>query len=177
MVSELLAIFAALDASALLRTLAAYRRTGRKGYSLTALWQAYLASYYLNLSCTNDLIRHLQDNPLLAAVCGFDSLPSRWTFNRFYNRLSHHADQVQELIASLSDELARLLPGFGKQLAIDSTIVLAYSNPDKQTKEGGISDPDASWTTKSYKKGSHQGREENQGNQVSKDGKKEWFFG
>jgi hypothetical protein len=59
---------------------------------------------------------------------------------------------VQELIASLSDALACLLPDFGKQLAIDSTIVLAYPNPNKQTKVGGLNDPEASWTTKSYKR-------------------------
>jgi hypothetical protein len=110
-------------------------------------------------------------------VCGFDNLPSRWTFNRFYNRLSQHSDQVQELIASLTDELALLLPDFGKQLAIDSTIIEAYSNPDKQTKEGGLSDPDASWTTKSYNKGSPHGGREEQANQVSTEGKKAWFFG
>jgi IS5 family transposase len=75
---------------------------------------------------------------------------------------------VQELIASPSDALARLLPDFGKQLAIDSTIVLAYSNPDKQTKAGGLSDPEASWTTKSYKKGAHL---------EGKESRKEWFFG
>jgi hypothetical protein len=57
---------------------------------------------------------------------------------------------VQELIASLSNALACLLPDFGKQLAIDSTIVLTYPNPNKQTKVGGLNDPEASWTTKSY---------------------------
>jgi hypothetical protein len=75
---------------------------------------------------------------------------------------------VQELIASLSDALACLLPDFGKQLVIDPTIVLAYSNPDKQTKAGGLSDPEASGTTKSYKKGAHP---------EGKESKKEWFYG
>ncbi len=173
----MLAIFDTLYDSELLQTLASYRWTGRKGYSLKALWHAYIASYYLNLSCTNDLIRHLQDNDSLAAVCGFDKLPSRWTFNRFWNRLSHHAGQVEEILTSLTDELATLLPDFGKQLAIDSTIVEAYSNPDKKTKEGTVSDVDASWTAKSYNKGTHQSGKGGKSSKASTDVKKEWFFG
>ena len=84
---------------------------------------------------------------------------------------------MQKVIAGLTDELASLLPGFGKQLAIDSTIVEAYANPNKKTKEGGVSDPDASWTAKSYSKGSHQAGQESRGDNVSKEKKKEWFFG
>ncbi len=82
---------------------------------------------------------------------------------------------MEKIITSLTDELGSLLPDFGKQLAIDSTIVEAYSNPDKKTKEGMVSDVDASWTTKSYNKESHQKGEG--GSKASKDVKKKWFFG
>jgi hypothetical protein len=78
---------------------------------------------------------------------------------------------VEKIISSLTDELGSILPDFGKQLAMDSTIVEAYSNPDKKTKEGKVSDVDASWTTKSYNKETHLNGTR------SKDVKKKWFFG
>lgn len=74
------------DADAeLLERLQDYRRyTGRLGYPPRRLWRAYIAKYVLNLRDSNDLIRRLQDDPGLRAVCGFgDQLPHRTTFNRF----------------------------------------------------------------------------------------------
>jgi hypothetical protein len=74
-VAELLAIFDSLDDRELLRTLASCRLTGRKGYSLTALWRAYITSYYLNLSCTND--RWLADDVQWADQVSLRQTP-RW---------------------------------------------------------------------------------------------------
>ena len=74
------------DADAeLLERLQDYRRyPGRPGYPLRSFRRAYIARRVLNLRDTNDLIRRLQDDPGLRAVCGFgDLLPHRTTFNRF----------------------------------------------------------------------------------------------
>ena len=134
----------------ILARLQLYRWTGRPGHSLSALWRAYAASYYLHLPHTNALIRRLQDDEQLRDACGFDELPSRWTFNRFFNRLSDHADLVREAMDSITDAVAAQLPGFGQTVAVDSTTVRSHSNPNKGT------DPDASWTAKEYVKGRKQ---------------------
>ena len=143
---ELSAIFSAIDDEPLLSALARYRWTGRPGWSLRALWRAYIAGYTLGLPTTNALVRRLQDDPALREVCGFTggALPSRWTFNRFVSRLSHHADAVERVLAALTDRLHELLPDFGKGLALDASTVRSWSNPDKPR----ISDPEASWTGK-----------------------------
>lgn len=149
----------AVDAAPLLYRLAEYRwYVGRKGYSLAALWRAYLASFVLGLPSTNALIRRLQDDPELRLLCGFNKLPHRTTFNRFIRRLDSHIDLVNDCLASLTDQLAEQLPGLGEKVAVDSTTVRSHSNPGRKNAAGQVSDPEASWTVKPSAR-SHDGRE------------------
>lgn len=99
------------------------------------------------MDSTNDLIRRLQDEPALRAVCGFgDQLPHRTTFNRFISRLSDHSDLVEQCINGITTTLEDLLPGFGTEIAIDSTFVPTFSNPNKSSKVTGLpTDPEAAW--------------------------------
>ena len=140
----------AIDASALLSRLSEYRpRQGRAGYSTAAMWRAYAASFLLNHASTNSLIRALEDDPLLRKVCGFSELPHRTTFNRFIQRLSRHADLVEQALAGITEQLRALLPDLGRQVAIDSTVVRSHSNPNRKR----LSDPEASWTVKNSARG------------------------
>ena len=77
-------------------------------------------------------------------TCEFSTLPHRTTFNRFINRLALHRDLVEECMATLTDQLAELLPGLGQNIAVDSTVVKSHSSPKRKT----VSDPEASWTAK-----------------------------
>ena len=157
---ELKAILDNIDDRKLLDTLQAYRWTGRQGYSLSALWHAYIAIFALSLPHTNAVIRRLEDDAELRMLCGFNSpLPHRTTFNRFIKRLADHRDLVEECLAGLTDRLAETLPGFGQKVAIDSTVVRTHSNPNRKH----VSDPEASWTKKH--------------SADSKDGEDEWYFG
>ena len=156
---EIQQVLDAVDASALIERLRAYRRTGRPGYPLRSLWRAYLASFILNLPSTNALIRRLQDDLELRLLCGFSTLPGRRTFNRFILRLADHTDLVNGCMADLTRQLQTVLPGFGNVVAIDSTTVKSHSNANREP----MSDPDASWTAKNAANG--------------KDGEKEWSYG
>ena len=149
----------AIDATALLRRLQAYRLTGRPGYPISALWRAYVASFVLNLPSTNALIRRVQEDVELRRICGFHAIPHRTTFNRFISRLRDHQDLVDECLAGLTDRLADNLPGFGERVAVDSTVVRTHSNPNRRI----VSDQEASWTAKNVA--------------GAKGGKKEWRFG
>lgn len=142
--NELRGVLALLNDQALLRRLAAYRRTGRPGYALKALWRAFVCSFLLNLGSTNALIRELCDNSAFRGLCGFKRLPHRTTFNRFIRRLARHLDLVEQVLAQLTEYLRRLLPDLGREVAIDSTAIRTHSNPNRKI----ISDPDASWTAK-----------------------------
>ena len=152
-------ILNSIDATKLIARLQAYRWTGRRGYPLTAMWRAYVASFILNLGSTNDLIRRLEDDLEIRLLCGFSSLPHRTTFNRFIRRLEAHRNLVEECMVDLTDRLADALPGFGEKVAVDSTVVRTHSNPNRKM----VSDRDASWTRKN--------------DAGSKDGEPIWHFG
>ena len=145
--AELQHILAILDDAALLERLQGYRPTGRPGWSLASLWAAYVASYYLDLPHTNALIRRLEDDPGLRAVCGFDGdLPHRTTFNRFIQRLGDHPELTAPILHSLTNQLRELLPSFGDVVAIDATDVHSHANPHKKSKVTGLpTDPEARW--------------------------------
>ena len=136
-----------IDAAALLERLKQYRPgKGRAGYSNVTMWRAYAVTFKLHLGCTNDLIRALEDDPLLREACGFGGeLPHRTTFNRFIQRVGNHPALVERAMAGMTTEIKeKWLPKLGKQVAVDSTVVRSHSNPNRKHK----SDPEASWTVK-----------------------------
>ena len=91
-------------------------------------------------------------------LCGFgDDVPHRTTFNRFIQRLSHHAGLVEAVLADVTDRLKEWLPGLGDEVAVDSTAVRTHSNPKH------VSDSDAEWGVKHSAK--------------AKEGGTEYFFG
>ena len=141
---------ASLDDDAIIDRLQSYRHTGRPGWSIRTLWSAYIASFFLDLDSTNDLIRRLEDDPALRQICGFaNQLPHRTTFNRFITRLGDHPGLVEQCINGITTTLQGLLPFFGTEIAIDSTAVRSHSNPDRKNKVTGLcSDPEARWGRK-----------------------------
>ncbi len=107
------------------------------------------------------MIRRLEDDPLLRAICGFGSeLPHRTTFNRFIQKLGHFPILFEDALSDLTEELKEMLPDLGQVVAIDSTTVRTHGNPNRKV----LSDPQASWTAK------------NSPRAKEKDGK-EWHYG
>lgn len=138
-----------------------HRYRGRYGYPLQAMWRAYLVSFFLHMGSTNELINRLKYDHPLRELCGLPSkLPDRRTFNRFIKRLTepHHADMVEQVLASVTGKHKELAPDLGDELAIDSTTVRTHCSPHRKTKRSGRkerSDPEAWWeihhTTQSKK--------------------------
>lgn len=117
------------------------------GYLMVQLWKAYMVSFILNMDCTNDLIRRLEENPSLIQICDFamdEALPSRWTFDRFIISLAEHLEPIERLLDRAVDQLHEQLPEFGVTVAIDSTPVRSHSNPQRKVK----SDPEADFMVK-----------------------------
>ena len=98
---QLRAIFSQLDDPALPRMLRQHRPVGRQGYPLSALWRAYVALFVLNPPHIKPLIRRLQKEACLRALCGFKRLPHRTTFNRFIRQFSYHASNRQDDIRQM----------------------------------------------------------------------------
>ncbi len=146
LVAELSGLFDVPDDGIIVATILAYRpRAGRPGWDPHVLWRSYVAAFYLGLPTTAALIRHLEDSAAIRHLCGFeDTLPSRPTFTRFFSRLAYHRDVVDEVLVWLTSELHERLPGFGRHVAVDATVVRSWSNPRQGAT--AASDPDASWT-------------------------------
>jgi len=124
----------------------AFSPLGRFGYSVSSLLRAYVAGYVLGVKNTNDLLRRLQEDPILATVCGFDyeKPPCRRTFIRFTKRLIEHQDLLDKCLSQITTKLSESLPDFGKYVAVDATPVHSHSNPDNKV----ISDTEAGWVIK-----------------------------
>ena len=153
--TELEEYLTSIDESPLLERLKAYRPVGRKGYCVKALWRAYASSFFLGLPSTNALIRRLQDDSQLRAFCGFRGLPHRTTFNRFINRLALHQDLLDEVFAQTTNEIKKLLPDLGEEVAVDSTAIKSYSNPNRRS----LRDHEATWAPKHSARAKKNGEE------------------
>lgn len=147
--AELERLIENVPADGILERMGHYRKRGRRGYSHQALWRAHLLGFLLNVNHTNDMIRRLDADPALRALCGFgDDLPHRTTFNRFNARLAASCrDIVESEITQLAIAISEKLPGFGQNLAIDSTTV--YTHARSTTNPARSSDPEAHWSAKS----------------------------
>lgn len=153
-VQQLEAVFAKLDDEALLEKLIGPIRRGPKGHPVAVLWHCFVAKYVMGLSSTDALIRELNNNPLVAKVCGIDNpqaIPHKSTFSRFISRLSeyHVAARVKDVSRSLVRRCYAELPGFGERVAMDSTTLKGWVNGGKPRH----SDKEARWSVKKNSQG------------------------
>ena len=106
-----------------------FYRTGRKGFSKCALLCAFIVMKCECFSYITDLRDYLQNNLIIAHLCGFDitePLPSYWTFDRFINNLDNKLLQkiMQEQVLKLVDE-GIIDTSF---IALDSTPIAANTS-------------------------------------------------
>ena len=97
--------------------------------------------YLLNERYAVGFLEHLRSSPRLQQMCGLDKLPSESTFSRFFRLLSDNSGISDDCIAEMVDKLKVRLPDFGQDIAIGSTDIEAYANPNRNP----VSDPDATW--------------------------------
>ncbi len=107
------------------------------GCLMEPIWKAYLLSFILDMDCTNDLVRKLEENSSLAEACGFNMdkpLPRRWTFDRFIISLAEHLEPIERLLDKAVGQLHQQLPDFGATVAVDSTPIRSHSNPGRKIR-------------------------------------------
>lgn len=153
-------VFEEIENTGIVDLLEQFYSGGRRGYSKRAMFRAYVASFVMGYKYTNSIIRDLKDNLTMRELCGFERLPVRTTFNRFFSNMAMYDDLIEKAMKTTVDELKGLLPDLGHVVAVDSTAVKTYANPNRKT----CSDPEAKWGVKHTAQG--------------KDGKStDWFFG
>ena len=143
----LASILDGIDDAELIDALQRARMNGRPGYPCRSMWRAWLCKYILSIRYNVDLIERLRRSPKLRLICGFNgAVPSESTFSRFFSRLTHYQDLVEQCLNAITGKIRLKLPNFGKVLATDATVFETYGNPNRKTVKGDpCGDMDAAW--------------------------------
>ncbi|WP_432203832.1 transposase [Thermoanaerobacter uzonensis] len=138
----------------LMRVLEKERGKGRDDYPVRAMWNSILAGVVFEHTSIESLRRELLRNGQLRFMCGFRNgkVPGAYVYTRFLRKLFEKEEMINEIFNKLVDELEELLPGFGKNLAIDGKAISSFAKRENKTKrEDGRRDLDADWGIKKYK--------------------------
>lgn len=130
--------------------------------------RAWMTKYLLNIRTNVDLVQQLRRSPGIRKVCGLgDHTPSEPTFSYFNKKLKKNQHLIDECFAKITEQVRAILPDLGYDVAIDSTSIESYSNPNRKV----VSDPDARWGVK------HSARSKQDKKGKNDDDKTDWFFG
>ena len=133
---------------------------GRPCFSARAMLRAYLSKFVLGFRYNLVLLERLRASPKFRQVCGFAGrVPSESTLSRFTTRLLRHQELIDQCLIGVTEALREVLPGLGETVAVDSTTIASYSNPNRTV----VSDPEARWGVHHTSK--------------AKEGDTEWVFG
>jgi hypothetical protein len=141
-ISRLTRLLDVLPDENLLASLERERKAKRNDYPLPALWRALLAGIVFGHGSLASLSRELSRNGQLRDLCGFDPLradraaPPAWVWTRFINKLLRHQALIDAIFETLVGRLGALLPGFGRDLALDGKAIGAWSKLERGASEG-----------------------------------------
>jgi hypothetical protein len=165
---ELKLILENLPDEELMRKLEDKRKNGRDDYPVRAMWNSVIAGVIYRHESIEKLIAELGRNGQLRYVCGFrkyekykdefgrvktrPKIPNSWNYSRFLANLMGEQELINKMFETSVSEIVKLLPGFGKSLAIDGKAIDSYANrPNKNEKVDGRRDLDADTGIKKYK--------------------------
>ncbi|MEW5806156.1 MAG: transposase [Acidobacteriota bacterium] len=139
----------------LMKMLEEERKGRRDDYPIRAVWNSILAGIVYQHPSIEALRRELRRNGELREVCGFEPLggekavPSKDAYSSLLKKLLKRQQEIDRMFDGLIEELKKELPGFGRNLAIDSKKIESYACGKKNPEES--SDPEADWGHKTYR--------------------------
>ncbi len=137
----------------LIAELEATRWTGRPGYPIEALVGIALAKSIYAVPTWTRIVALVREHAGLRLAIGCpleEEVPSVYACYRFAAKLRAHQEMLDACIDSVTAELHRRLPDYGRDAAIDGSDLPAYANGQRYLSKSGpererYSDPDASW--------------------------------
>lgn len=144
------------------------RGNGRDDYPVRAMWNSVLAGIIYRHASIEGLIDELKRNAQLRYLCGFrkyreirdeegnitgsmPKVPGSWNYTRFLQNLMEEQKLIDEIFDNVLDAIVRLLPDFGRMLAVDGKAVSSYAPAEnKNTTPDGRRDTDANTGIKKY---------------------------
>jgi len=103
------------------------RGNGRDDYPVRAMWNSILAGVVFEHPSVESLRRELSRNCSIKVYvwllwCRGKAVPPDWVYSRFFKKLFDNEEEINKIFDKLVEELYKLLPDFGKDLAIDSKL-------------------------------------------------------
>ena len=160
-----------VDAEELIALLLERRRNGRPGYHPRSMIRAWLCKYILadRYRYMTDFLEGLRRSKAMRRVCGFDDdVPTEGAMSQFNKRLKEYQDLADRCLFQVNEQLREFWSDLGRVVAIDSTSIETYSNPNRSKT---FTDPNANWGVK------HSARTKQDEKSGKDDEKTEWFFG
>lgn len=140
----------------LMQFLETERKNGRNDYPVRFLWNVIIAGIIFQHPSINSLIRELNRNPTLREICGLSPLkkvPKAYVFTRFFKKLMHHYNLVENIFNQLILMIQKCLPDFGKDLSGDGKAIQTLAAPNKNNhtlEPDGRRDTEADFGVKKY---------------------------
>jgi hypothetical protein len=146
--ADVAAILDSTEVAALIRDIDGLKLRKRRGYGTRALIGACIVRTIYALPTWTRTAQLIHEHAALAAAIG--GTPSEWACYRFITKLRDHSDALACCLDRVTGALARELPGYGRNVALDASDLPAYANGQRYVSKGGrererFSDPDASW--------------------------------
>lgn len=111
--------------------------TGSRGprpYPRGPMIRAYRSMPHQGIADISALHKKLLNDPALRAVCGFTTyVPSRPTLSRVSCQLKELHGLLESCLSKVTESLSEYLPDFGREVAVDSTMVKTNSNGGPRT--------------------------------------------
>lgn len=127
------------------------RKNGRDDYSVRAMWNSLIAGIVFDHERIATLRRELKRNPALLEICGFnifkkgEVVPTASAYTRFLKSLFEEQPLITEMFNNLVEECREILPGFGKNLALDGKAISSFAVKSGNVKGDMRGDHDADW--------------------------------
>lgn len=114
----------------------------RDDYPVRVLWNTLVAAVVFGHPTVASLRRELWRNAELREVCGCEAIqgrslvPPESVYSRFWVRLFKHEDLIEAMFRALVARVARLLPDFGQELAVDGKALATWGKKDAEADWG-----------------------------------------
>jgi len=146
-----------LNDESLMRLLEKQRGRGRDDYPLRVLFNCLIAMIVFGHNSVSSFIREMRRNAELRCAVGCDpfkgieACPPSYVFSRFFRLLDKVSSEIEGLFDSLVADLKRLLPDFGREIAVDSKAIHSFAKKKSRRKKGDRrSEMDADTGFKTY---------------------------